>query len=93
MEIVCPGQRLGELGPFLAGSGTFAHRGKIYASIVGVRQETKTEEVAWFFGWHNFEQKVTVSVHGVGEQPLVVPEVECLVTCKVVLLLCWLSAR
>ena len=38
VEVVCPGQRLGEAGPLRAGDGTYVLRGKIYASIVGIKQ-------------------------------------------------------
>ena len=38
MEVVLPGQRLGELGPQRPGPGTYAQRGKIYASIIGKKR-------------------------------------------------------
>jgi exosome complex RNA-binding protein Csl4 len=36
-DLVLPGQRLAELGPHRAGPGTYIHRGKIYASIIGLK--------------------------------------------------------
>ena len=42
-SLVCPGQRLEELGPFGAGEGTYIHKGKIYASIVGQKKLVPVE--------------------------------------------------
>lgn len=38
-SIVCPGERLGSIGPLKAGAGTYEWQGAIHSSLTGVRRE------------------------------------------------------
>ncbi|KAG0220910.1 hypothetical protein B0O80DRAFT_412260 [Mortierella sp. GBAus27b] len=71
-DAVVPGQRLGHVQEYLSGAGTYIHQDFLYASVVGLKQiSTDSGELP------------TMSVQRENSQSAV-PEIEAIVTCKVV---------
>ncbi|KAF9558809.1 Exosome complex component CSL4 [Mortierella alpina] len=72
-DAVVPGQRLGHVQEYIAGAGTYALQDFLYASVVGLKQISRTSD----------NELPTMTVQRENSQSAI-PEIEAIVTCKVV---------
>ncbi|KAI7823281.1 hypothetical protein BC939DRAFT_451594 [Gamsiella multidivaricata] len=72
-DAVVPGQRLGHVQEYAAGAGTYSHQDFLYASVVGLKQITRTSD----------HELPTMSVQRENTQSAM-PDIDTIVTCKVV---------
>ncbi|KAI1297325.1 Exosome complex component CSL4 [Mortierella claussenii] len=71
-DAVVPGQRLGHVQEYAAGEGTYAHQGFLYASVVGSKKVTAMDN-----------ELPVMNVQRENSQSAM-PDVDAIVTCKVV---------
>jgi exosome complex RNA-binding protein Csl4 len=99
VEVVCPGQRIGNAGEYESGAGTYVRGGRIYSTLVGIKTVRAAAAAPGDAegegeGNESSAKRPALCVQPVGETPLVVPEVGNIVTCRVrtcmcVLCVCW----